>query len=406
MAVKEKALQATEANTSASAWNSTNVTIQLCKGGTDLLWADVHSATATIYDLEDDHACPRALYFECKTLTDVVSCTFPVLSTRLLRIDAEATEKSGTRLGFMPAITLLNCGGDATVQMMGYAEPVKQEIQRATTVALKPRWCENKGVRRDRMPVPEIASATAQIIPPALALLKGKGEDRTKGQPASHLLHAHVHNGTAYLPLQKGVAYEVDFQLKGKYHHCCHTRPFQLTVNSEGDQEIPILFEPCERVVVLFFVDPCGQPASPQDVHLEGTGQLLSRNESGGYALTGPEVGRVRFLSRDYDLSPNEIHIDERMAQAHMIQIAPRETKGNALAVSEPEDFVFEFDKTTVGNLSVEVFMPGGRFVATLTPDHKGQFVHPAKANDEFDFVARVDGRVVERIRMVSSLKS
>jgi hypothetical protein len=202
--------------------------------------------------------------------------------------------------------------------------------------------------------------------------------------------------------LQRGSEYSIDLRLKEKYARSLPPMPFSLPVCWTGDRELSICLEPCERVVALFFVNSCGQPANPADVFVENRGQSLIISPEGVCTISGAESGIMRFLSSSFHLNPGEIHVDDRMAQAHVIQVAPKIAEGRKLPMPERDDFILEFEQLPRGNVSIEVLALSGKHLATLAPDPKGRFVYPAQPNDEFDFVLRVENKVVERVRLKS----
>jgi hypothetical protein len=338
---------------------------------------------------EESQTCPA------KITGDEGNVDIPVLlhpnKTVLVNIKVMYANQTALVAG-KPMMLSVGCEGPRRF-MMPAPPPPSQAAPGTTALTVQAYWCAKKAGRHDRARAAEIATATAKLMP-----TQGQVKDATP-QEASYAPST-VQGGIAHLILLQDSYYEVEVRLKEKYARSSPGMPFYLPTGSESEGELSIYFEPCERVVALFFVSSCGQPVTPGDVYQEGQVHALEINQEGGATLTGAEVGRVRFSSSTYQLKPNEIHIDERMAQAHVIEAIPMAIAGKKPKAREQEEFILELEKLPRGDAIVEVLSLSGEQVASLSPDPAGQYRYPAHPKDEFDFVLRVDGRVVERVRM------
>jgi hypothetical protein len=377
-----------------------NVIIHLCDpDGKALIWDNIGPIKATILDLsvENPQACPRDLTRQQNKRQAIGQLRIEPLRFFQIRVQA-GPDKDGNSREFDPVMATVDCDGPPLdIHMRASQAPAGvPPRQRATSLTIRALWCAKKARHRQLVHAAEIVSATAELMPDAARRAPRPGI----AQP--QVLHANVHGGNAVFTFPGPGKYAIDVRLKEKYARCALGMPFYLSVGWGSDRDLPIYFEPYVRVVALFFVDLGGQPVDPPDVFLESTGKPLTHNGAGIYTLLGAEKGLVKLLSSSFDLEPRQIYVDERMAQGFVIEAIPKAAAAKALPAPDPDDFVLEFEKLPSGRALVEVITPAGEVVATLTPDPKGQVVYPGKPNDEFDFVARVDGTVLERIRMKS----
>jgi hypothetical protein len=378
--------------------NSANVTIILCTAeGAPLAWSEVQSVTAWSGDLcgRENQACPLDI---TQGQTGQASFLLATPARRMVQIGAAAKyAKSGKAIAFVPVVTSVDCGETLTANMLAAPSMPEPAGSDTSPLAIQAHWCVNKNGRRDRVRAAEIVSATAELMPKTRI---ANSEDSSALAPQAVFVRATMHGGVARFALLKRREYKIDVRLKENYARSCPPVPFTFCVGRGCETEMSLYFEACERVVALFFANSCGHPANPDDIYVEGDFQPLTLSPEGAHTLNGAEVGRVRFSSNKYQLSPSEIYVDERMTQAHAIQVTPRAVSHPRPRLEEVEEFIFGFDQKPRGEASVEVLSPDGELVATLTADSSGEYHFPAKPNDEFDFVARMDGRVIERIRM------
>jgi hypothetical protein len=249
---------------------------------------------------------------------DSQSCWQPINSdspltapaNKIVQIEAQA-ELSGEPAHFYPFIGKFDCEKNSRINM--YRVPAKEALTRGNTVELvvKAHLCNGRDDHRDQNRPARIAWATAQDQS------VGKPDSGTqpgRQRPVTAAILDHV----ALFNVQSDHQYLIEVRLEDR---CATTCPSSFSVpGSIG--ELSICAQPRERVVTLLFVDGCGKPVDPSDVLIDerGSVQKLPAGLGGTYTLTGVEAGSLRFLSSVYDLRPREIHVDERMNQAHVVE--------------------------------------------------------------------------------------
>jgi hypothetical protein len=365
---KAKAIAASVAGYAADV-NSANVTIEIYKAqGERLTWGDdgVESVAVRIAELGEDEgqACPR----QFPPGHGPVHIPVYIRPKTMARIETTyITKGSAAAVPCTAVTTSIDCGGTASIQVFASLQPDPPRFQPETaTLLIQPYWSANKAGGRDRVRAAEIAWATAELV--------GKLVN-TRLAPARNEVHvqATVYGGAAALTLLKGGTYKVDVGLKEKFSGSYPPLSDTIPVCWSGEQEYPVYFEPHERMVALLFVDSFGKPAYPNDVRLEGRGQTLAISSEGRYTLTGADVGRVRFSSTSYDLRPNEIDVDERMAQAYVVQVAPWVAE-RPLRELEPEEILLDLTEALKEDEQAVVKVLGaeGRLLDTLVAERDG----------------------------------
>jgi hypothetical protein len=105
------------------------------------------------------------------------------------------------------------------------------------------------------------------------------------------------------------------------------------------DIELGIGLQSCERTVTLIFADSCGQPIKGFRFLIDDEEQ---HTDSGVYNITPAHEGVINLSSRQWNLSPSEIHVGPAMAQAIVVQAAQRTVSLPAKPIEE-EGFIIEF---------------------------------------------------------------
>lgn len=327
----------------AGSGDTTNVTVQLYStNGAPLQWDaenGVESVTATVGELcgGDGQTCPETFTSRSDSSSKgYVQFDLSIPPMKMVRIDLAVQYKNSPAPALCkPTITMVDCEEHRRIDLEVPSQAITQPKATTTTLILEGHWCSNKDVRHDRRGTVEISSASAKLL-----WMTGKrGVDQPPAKNPT--IQATLQSGAALLLLQSGGTYEITFALKEKFARSCPGMPFVFDVGWTGEKTLPICVEPCERVVALFFVNSCGQPAVPGDVFRDNDVHAMTINEGGVSSFSGAKVGRVRLTSRNYELRPNEIDVDERMAQAHVIEALP---KTHALAgAANLEEIVLEF---------------------------------------------------------------
>jgi hypothetical protein len=366
---------------------SPTVTVTLCESdGTPLIWDEKKdSGTATISALDGSGEGHK---ITLKSNPQHLPLKFHPQTWAV--VDVEATI-SGTLTNFMQGAVFVDYGGSPSLSLLQRVPP-NTLPKDTSTFTVKAHW-GNKDGYPDRARTAEIASATAILV-------KGSCPGRSNTTASETPVQATVYGATAvFAALRNGCTYSIDVRLKEKYSSS--TMP-QLITAPSGATDMPIYFEPCQRMVGLLFVDSCGKPAYPNDIQLEGRGQPLAISPEGMYTLTGADVGRVRFSSASYDLRPNEIAVDERMAQAYVVQVAPWAVAGKSLEEPEIEEIVLDMKDALMedGQATVNVLSDKGKLLETLVPASDGTVTYYGPRDEPVMLQAVVRGQVFDQVTL------
>jgi hypothetical protein len=290
--------------------------------GKALGWSEFESVTATADELGagDRQACPQEIY----SSSGDMKCPVFIPLQRFVRVQVQANYANGrTPMHFTPVVTYGDCGDDRLViPMMAIVHEWQPQAGPSIPVTVNAHWCAKRAGRHERMRAAEIASATAKLVQVGAEKMPGAPPDHTKGEATT--VNATVHRESARFNLQQGKRYLIDIRLKEESLRSCPTMPFHLDVTGRIEREIPICFEPCERVVALFVVDNCGQPIKLTDLQVEGSGQPQVAFEGGVHIVSGAEVGVLRVSSQSFDVRPSEFHIGEGKLHAFSAKAVAR----------------------------------------------------------------------------------
>jgi hypothetical protein len=308
-------------------------------------------------------------------------------------IDVEGKDSSG-HVGFYSTVVRVGCGHGEDIKILEKRPEISSLKADTVTLSIGAHRCVSRDDHRDRMGTARITRATAQQIPP-LPMRERDTKAPTK-KPAS--IPATILEGIAFFNLPKNIGYLIDARLEEECASTCPSLPFTWP-GADKDEEISICAEPRERVVSLFFVDPCGKAVEPTDVLLdqEGRKQPLPTAKGGTYTLTGLEVGRLRLVSRGYRFRPDEIPVDERMNQAHVFEAIQLQRMTGSESVDE---IVLEFaEKIKEGDHgSYRILTLEGKIIETLEAG-SGQPVHYRPADHEPLMIQALhNGKVIEQV--------
>jgi len=352
---------------------------------------EIKQLTVTLAEVgcEDERPCAHVF-------SKVPEAPFRVRAKRWVVIRASGETKDA-KVEFPQTAVYVGCG-ETSVQM--YAQKALSPIlsKDRLTFAVRALWCEKKAGRHDRTRTAEIARAVAEFVPEPVP------NPNQTVQPKEVHVPGTVHGDTAVFLASHAGMYRLHVELKEKCARACPPMPHMVQIGGMVELEYPVYFERPGRTVTVLFVDDCGRHVRPMDVYREGEFSALKVSSEGGTTLADIEIGEMRFLSDSQILNPDRIHVDERMTQAHFIQVRPKVAPRRALPAGPVDEFIFEFGKLPAkAKASVEVFDLSGQHITTLTADSTGQFRHPANPNDEYEFVGIIDGQPVERVRLKSS---
>jgi hypothetical protein len=394
------AVKPSEGNGSkAASGDRTNVTVQLYStSGAPLQWGaenGVESVTAIVGELcgGDGQTCGQTFTSRSDSSSKgYVQFSLSIPPMKMVRIDLAVQYKNAAAPALCkPTITMVDCEEQRKIDLEVPPQAITPPKATTTTLILEGHWCSNKDVRHDRRGTVEIASASAKL----LWMTGKKGVDQPPAKNPT--IQATLQSGAALLLLQSGGTYEITFALKEKFARSCPGMPFVFDVGWTGEKTLPICVEPCERVVALFFVNSCGQPAVPADVFRDNDVHAMTINEAGVCSFNAAKVGRVRLSSRNYELRPTEIEVDERMAQAHVIEALPRTL---ALAgAANFEEIVLEFaEEIRQGERAFfRIMTLEGKLIETLEAG-SGKAVYCPPTDEPLMIHALRNGKVIDEV--------
>ncbi len=301
--------------------SSDNVCVELCDvNGSALAWNDVSYTTVTRKYLDTcEQVCaeeipPEADRAKQGNANDRVCISFFLEPQRAALVDIAAfPSQSAGMLSFPSVIMSVGCKEKLPLKIWALPQAVARVQPKKRKIVIDGRWSGHRCGETDRSRPLHIESATATYY----SVDPGKGTQEPHGTS-----HAVVQGSTATFHLIEG-HYRLQFKLKEHFAGSVPSLPHTLIVG-DADAHIPIWFEPCERTVTLLFVNACGHPEDGVDFHVEGEGALPAINQQGMLTFSPTKTGRLRLISHGFHLKPEEIHVDERMAQAHVIEALPK----------------------------------------------------------------------------------
>lgn len=295
--------------------DTVEATVQLfCSSNTPQDWKDIKYVTAIIGDPSgSSRGCPLDIQCVRVSRQDYLEFTVSLPVRRMVGLEFGVKyPDTKTLVWCEPLLTSVECGGNATIKNWLPGLPPAPVQKDTAKLIIHAQWSTKKDGRWERTGPIEIASVNATLLP----IRKADG-----GEPAASsdtLPPATLQGATALLELLRGRTYDVTMQIKERYASVHPKMPHRFSVCADS-AELVVCFEPCERMAALFFVNSCGQPVSPTDVLPEGSITPLQVTD-GACSFHPARVGLLRLSCQDYDLRPNEIKVDERMHQAHVIE--------------------------------------------------------------------------------------
>jgi hypothetical protein len=357
---------------------------------TPLKWQGIESVNAKVVDLEQEN--PPVVDHKEGPKADADPVEFELTpavgaNPKLVGVTIAVTYKSKQVVTCEQIAMFVKpdteCGCPAVV-------PSAQAV--TSTYEISSHWCDKDRKRiRTKKEVPGITRAYADLISRMEAGVpqKPKHGDKTR-------YDATVHDGVGYLTLPTGSVFHLHAETANRYARCTPELPLQLHVCCEGQQKLDLCMMPCDRVITLKFVDQCGQPVQPRDVFVQGESGQTAVDVNGMVTLKSTNPGARQISSSTHDIWPSEIRVDDRVAQVFVLQTKAKAVR-TLIPVSEEEFFILDFEKPPRGEALVEVLTPAGEAVTVLRAESDGKYRFPAQPNQEFCFVAKVNGREVER---------
>jgi hypothetical protein len=324
----------------------------------------------------------------------------PIRWNGVIALDAEGVDGAG-KIIFPRTVVSVRCGESKTVPLYGQLAPEPKTQIEMATVVLQARVCGNSSDRRETMRTPEILSARAEAVP-VKQTTTGKQSAKkgtalqTKQLPS---VAATVDKERALFSLPKGSSYTFDVQVKEGHLRCSLGTPFQYTVSEEKEQIIPVYFEAAERVVALFTVGPDGHAASIPDLQVEKGRATSIVNHDGYSTLTGVEPGELKLKSSSFHLQPDRFHIDESMAQSHVIHASPRQAEA-AKPNEEYEEIVLDLQKLLAEDevAILRILTPEGKVIETFDAKRGDLVRYHAKSDQPLLIQASINGRLVDEV--------
>jgi hypothetical protein len=313
--------------------------------------------------------------------------TLSVPSNQMTRIEAEATisgQQGDEQVPLIPTVGSFGCEQPArTITMFATQEEIVPPQDESVMVSLIAHRCVNKDDHRDRTRTTRITSATAEVC------------DGTKSQTSNATKPARI-TGTilddiVIFKLEKDKNYLFRARFEEECANTCPTFPFVSC--ADRDKEISICVEPRERVVNLLCIDACGKAVEPDFFVDQGEGwKQQSKGQGGTYTLTGLRAGRLRFRSENYKFTPEEIQVDERMNQAHVLEAKKVQTTVDSGGIEEIfleiAEEIGQGEQALFNILTLE-----GKLIKTLKAEN-GRATYSAAADQPYLIRALVDGKV------------
>jgi len=217
---------------------------------------------------------------------------------------------------FQPLVTSLDCTQSATATLRAPAPVNIVRQQDKTQVLIEGRVCTSNAGHDETHKV-EFEQVTAR------STAKQTTDPDNKAAHASNpSTQATLMGNQAYLSLPPG-EYELVVKTRENFARSFPRTPFYLTVGTQDVQHC-IWFEPCHKTVTLMFADTCGNPVSGVELEVKGEGLVGPSNDQGMLSFTPSRIGSFHISSQSVHLKPDVLHVDERMAQAHVIEVLPK----------------------------------------------------------------------------------
>jgi hypothetical protein len=337
---------------------------------TDISWVKV-------FDLADCSACPQ-VPADCSD-----GCKIPIRRDATLLLDAKAADPL---VAFERMVVSVRCGENKSAIMHGRTEHKQPPQTELARVVFEAHVCGQKtGSRQHRAPKIKSASATLWA--------GGKEAGSTK----SHPVVAKVDGTRAFMSLQKDEKYTISVQVEDGYSNCSLGTPFLFVVGEENEQFVPVYFDAAERVVALFCVGPDGQAAKIGDLQVEKGTVASIVNKDGFSTLTGVEPGELKLKSNSFYLEPDRLHVDERMAQSHVIHASPRKAEA-AKPEEEFEEIVLDLEKLLAEDEKaiLRILTLDGKLIETIDARRGDLVRYHAKRDLPCVISASVNGRVMD----------
>jgi hypothetical protein len=377
--------------------NNENLTISLLDAkGKPLTWGRGKESISKVTVATGDSCratepCPQT--FELGRGDVELDLTVP--TGKMVRIDLEVTYgPAGTPQKLAPILTTLECGADAeTMDILVPGQTSPDPAEETATLLIRGHLCRRGGCEKveHALPVPieEVIVATKWVTVNRRTVPAGPNT------PTPDVVRK---DGVAFLSLEVGSTYQIDVRSRNKCGQTCYGLiPPLYTVQKAGDATLDVCFEPQERMVALFFVDSCGQPASPSDVYRLDDGSPLDIDDNGRSQV--PAQGRLRLASLSYELRPSELHLEDGSA-AHVIHA--QQLAGSKALKSGLEECLFVFENLGRDSAAiVQVTNLKGELVDTLKADAQGQISYtPKNPNETLEYAAYIDGKYHETVKM------
>jgi hypothetical protein len=332
-----------------------------------LIWgSDGTDVTEVLYTVSDtcgeDQGCPNSK----KQASGAVGFQTRVRAGTMARIDASVTYSGAAEpVKCLPMIMSVACGEkNCSITMLAPPPPSQLTAAEAPQLILRTLWRTKGGDREEEGP--EITAVNIKAL--------GDATSDSCSRPV-------VQGSGALLKLVRDQTYEVMAEFREDYACACPPLPMHVHVCWEGTRELPIFLERCERMVALFFVDSCGRPVVPSDVLRDGQVLPMNVSQGGLCSFHAERTGRVRLSSQDCEFRPNEIKVDERMKQAHVIE-AIRRTAVSAISEGIEEIFLEIAEEIKQGEQAFfKILALDGKLIQTVKADkgraHLADLDHP-----------------------------
>ncbi len=322
------------------------------------------------------------------------SAMFPVPAGQTVFVEAKGTipgveGATDKRVSFVPGLVNLCYGQTKNIKMFEAPAAAASPQADRVTLTITTHRCMNKDDHSERRGSARIVSATAEQIPYERSESHQAQGAITK-KPAS--IAATILEHVAFFTLQKNTDYRFHMRLEEECAKTCP--PFPFTWCADKDREISICVEPRERVVTLMFVDSCGKAVEPSEVLVDqGEGwRQQPKGQGGACTLTGVRAGRLRLLSDGYKFRPEEIHVDERMNQAHVLEATKIQT---TIESGEVEEIFLEIaEEIGQGEQALFNILTLDRKLIKTLKAAGGKAVYRATADETCLIQAVVGGRV------------
>jgi hypothetical protein len=370
--------------------DAVNATVQLfCSSNTPQSWKEVRSITAIVGDPWGNRGCPQEIQCFRPSRQDYLEFCVSLPAGRIVSLEFGVTySDTKTPVWCEPLLTSVQCGGGAAIKHLLPEIPVASVLQKTSKLVIHAQWSSKKDGRWERTGPVEIASVNAKLLSIGNAVADTSPATNNETLPPPTL-----QGSTALIELSRGGTYKLDVRIKERYASV-HPKMHHLFCACGDSAELTVYFEPCERVVALFFVNSCGQPVAATSVFQEGDVTPLNISEGGACSFHPGKVGSVRLSCQDYDLRPSEILVDERMHQAHVIEAV----KKTRLLAGHSENISLELEEAIKPGVEAifRILKTDGTFIEKLNAA-SGMVNYSAPTDYPILIEAVVDGIPVGR---------